>query len=102
MIRERDESPRDRIRSGIVVIAKHLDLCAVMMLDQEGAIIARWDFKAGWPSKITGPTPKADSNEVGVEELVIVHEDIRRIKSRDALSGRPAIQLSEGGFVIGD
>jgi phage tail-like protein len=52
---------------------------SIMMLDQEGGIIARWDFTAGWPSKITGPAPKSDSNEVGIEEMVIVHEGIVRI-----------------------
>ena len=53
---------------------------SVMMLSQEGEIVARWDFKAGWPSKVSGPSPKSDSNEVGVEELVIVHEYITRVK----------------------
>lgn len=53
---------------------------SVMMLSQEGEIIARWDFKFGWPSKVSGPSVKADSNEVGVEELVIVHEKIERVK----------------------
>ncbi len=52
---------------------------SIMMYDQEGSIVARWDFKEGWPSKVTGPTPKSDSNEVGIEELVIVHEKIERI-----------------------
>lgn len=53
---------------------------SIMMFDQEGSIVARWDFKAGWPSKVTGPTPKSDSNEVGIEEMVIVHEFITRVK----------------------
>ena len=53
---------------------------SIMMLSQEGEIVARWDFKSGWPSKVSGPSPKSDSNEVGVEELVIVHEYISRVK----------------------
>jgi phage tail-like protein len=53
---------------------------SIMMFSQEGDIIARWDFENGWPSKITGPTPKSDSNEVGIEEMVIVHEKITRVK----------------------
>jgi phage tail-like protein len=53
---------------------------SIIMLDQTGAEKARWNFYAGWPSKITGPTPKADSNEIGVEELTIVHERIEREK----------------------
>lgn len=53
---------------------------SVMMLDETGAIVARWDFKAGWPSKVSGPSVKSDSNEVGIEELVIVHEYIKRVQ----------------------
>ena len=40
---------------------------------------ARWDFKNAWPSKVSGPTPKADDNAIGIEELVIVHEYIGRV-----------------------
>ena len=51
---------------------------SIMMFSQEGQIIAKWDFTAGWPSKVTGPAPKSDGNEVGIEEMVIVHEKIVR------------------------
>jgi phage tail-like protein len=40
---------------------------------------ARWDFKNAWPSKVSGPAPKADDNAIGIEELVIVHEYIERV-----------------------
>ena len=49
------------------------------MYDQEGQTAAQWNFTDGWPSKISGPTPKADSNEISVEELTIVHEFIQRV-----------------------
>lgn len=51
---------------------------SITMYDQEMKEVARWNFEAGWPSKVTGPSPKADGNEVGIEELVIVHEGIVR------------------------
>jgi len=51
---------------------------SIVMYDQEGGEVARWNFTAGWPSKISGPSVKSDSNEVGVEELTIVHEGIVR------------------------
>jgi phage tail-like protein len=51
---------------------------SIIMYDQEGTEVARWNFTAGWPSKISGPSVKSDSNEVGVEELTIVHEGISR------------------------
>jgi phage tail-like protein len=48
------------------------------MFDQEFNEVARWNFTSGWPSKVSGPSPKADGNEVGIEELTIVHEGIER------------------------
>lgn len=51
---------------------------SIVMLDREYKTVARWNFENGWPSKVSGPTLKADSNEFGIEELVIVHEGIYR------------------------
>jgi phage tail-like protein len=50
----------------------------ITMFDDTGAISAQWNFVRGWPSKITGPSIKSDSNEVGIEEMTIVHEGIVR------------------------
>ena len=50
----------------------------VSMCDQDGIPIARWNFKDGWPRKVSGPTFNAQNNEIGVEELEIVHEGITR------------------------
>lgn len=52
---------------------------SVSMFDQSLLLLAKWDFLNAWPVKITGPQPKSDSNEVGVEELVITHEGITRV-----------------------
>jgi len=51
----------------------------ISMFDDKGTLSAQWTFVNGWPSKITGPAIKADSNEVGVEEMTIVHEGIVRV-----------------------
>lgn len=51
---------------------------SVVMMDRTYAVVARWNFENGWPSKVSGPALKSDSNEFGVEELVIVHEGIYR------------------------
>jgi len=51
---------------------------SIVMMDQSLAERARWNFYNAWPSKISGPSPKADSNEIGIEELVLVHEYIER------------------------
>jgi phage tail-like protein len=53
---------------------------SVFMYDEKFTLTAQWDFVRGWPSKVTGPAPKADSNEIGVEELTITHEGIKRTK----------------------
>ncbi len=52
---------------------------ALYMLDHDLNPVAEWTFDRAWPVKVTGPQPKADGNEIGVEELVIAHEGIRRI-----------------------
>lgn len=51
---------------------------SIVMYDRTYAEVARWNFINGWPSKVSGPTLKADSNEFGIEECVIVHEGITR------------------------
>lgn len=49
---------------------------SIVMYNQKLEEVARWNFDRAWPSKVSGPQPKADSNEIGVEELTIVHEGI--------------------------
>ena len=50
------------------------------MYNQSLEEVARWNFENGWPLKVSGPSMKADSNEFGVEELVITHEGLYREK----------------------
>ncbi len=52
---------------------------SIVMLDRNYNQVARWNFENGWPSKVTGPILKADSNDFGIEELVLVHEGIKRV-----------------------
>lgn len=53
---------------------------SITMYDQSLKPVAQWDFQNAWPVKVTGPSIKADSNEIGIEELTIAHEYIVRIK----------------------
>ena len=53
---------------------------SIVMFDQDLKEAARWNFVNAWPSKVSGPAPKADGNEIGIEELTIVHEYITRVK----------------------
>jgi phage tail-like protein len=42
--------------------------------------VARYNFTNGWPSKVAGSGLQATGNEVAVEEVVIVHEGLTRVK----------------------
>ena len=53
---------------------------SVVMHDQDGTPIARWNFFNAWPSKLTGPAANATNNEVGIEELEITHEKYERVE----------------------
>ncbi len=56
--------------------------CSILMFDRSSEEpAARWDFVAAWPSKVTGPSIKADSNDFAIEELTIVHEGMKRVKA---------------------
>lgn len=52
--------------------------CSIHMLDRGYEDVATWNFVLAWPSKVTGPAVKSDSNEIGVEEVTIVHEGMIR------------------------
>jgi len=69
---------RKEVEDGKVDSARHDG--SITMFDHLGAPVAQWTFDRGWPSKITGPAPKSDGNEVGIEEMVIVHEGTRRVQ----------------------
>ncbi|MCA9977398.1 MAG: phage tail protein [Chloroflexota bacterium] len=53
---------------------------SITMFNQGLDPVARWEFKRAWPLKVTGPSVKSDSNEIGVEELTLAHEYIERVK----------------------
>lgn len=52
----------------------------ITMFDQSLSPVAEWKFERGWPMKVTGPQLQSDSNAFGVEEMVITHEYIVRVK----------------------
>lgn len=52
---------------------------SIIMYDQQLSEVARWNFERAWPVKISGPQPKSDSNEIGIEEFVLTHEYIARV-----------------------
>ncbi len=52
--------------------------CTITMLDRNYQPVAIWHFTNAWPSKVTGPSLKSDGNDIGVEEVAIVHEGMYR------------------------
>ncbi|HRQ36779.1 MAG TPA: phage tail protein [Chloroflexota bacterium] len=69
---------RKQVEDGNVDAARHNG--SVVMYDHMLKPVARWNFENAWPVKVSGPQPKADSNEIGVEELTIAHEYIVRVQ----------------------
>ena len=55
--------------------------CSILLYDRAGEVAARWDFINAWPSKVSGPDIKADGNEFGIEEMVLVHEGMKRTEA---------------------
>lgn len=52
---------------------------SIIMFDQKLNPVAQWDFERAWPIKVSGPQPKSDSNEIGLEEVTLAHEYIKRV-----------------------
>jgi phage tail-like protein len=67
---------RDDVVKGDVKTARKN--ISITMLDRTYSPVAIWHFSNAWPSKVTGPSLKADDNSFGVEEVTIVHEGMYR------------------------
>ncbi len=53
---------------------------SVVMYDQDGMEMARWNFINAWPSKLAGPSANASNNEVAIEEIELTTEGYERIR----------------------
>ena len=53
---------------------------SIAILNAGGSEVARYNFVNAWPSKMSIGPLSANSNEVLVEEIVIVHEGFVRVK----------------------
>lgn len=73
---------RKQVENGEMESARHDG--SIVMFDAELNEVARWNFERAWPLKVTGPQPKTDSNEIGIEELTIAHEYIERVTPQAA------------------
>jgi phage tail-like protein len=51
---------------------------AVKLLDEEDKEVAAWTFENAWPIKYKAPDFSAKTHDVGIENLEIVHEGMKR------------------------
>lgn len=51
---------------------------SIVLRNDAGNEVLRWNFKAAWPTKWTGPSFNATSNEVAIEAIDIAHEGISK------------------------
>lgn len=51
---------------------------SIVLLDDDGSEVARWNFQRAWPVKWEGPEPDASGSDILVESIEIAHEGITR------------------------
>jgi phage tail-like protein len=49
---------------------------SIVLRNEEGEDVLRWNFRNGWISKYEGPALNAKTNEAAVESIEIVHEGL--------------------------
>jgi phage tail-like protein len=68
---------RKQVEDGDVEGARHSG--SVVMFDQNLKEVARWNFERAWPTKVSGPSIRSDTNEISIEDLTITHEGLTRV-----------------------
>lgn len=49
---------------------------SIVLRNEEGKDVLRWNFQNGWISKYEGPALNAKTNEAAIESIEIVHEGL--------------------------
>ena len=49
---------------------------SIVLVDETGKDVIRWNLRNCWPTKWTGPSLDATSDELAIETLVIAHEGL--------------------------
>jgi phage tail-like protein len=52
---------------------------AIILLDEEGNNVSRWEFSEAWPTKYDAPDLNAKGTDIAVETLEIAHEGMKRV-----------------------
>ena len=53
---------------------------AVKLMDENDKEVASWTFDNAWPIKYKAPDFSAKTHDVGIENLELVHEGMKRVK----------------------
>lgn len=69
---------RQQVENGQITSARKNFV--IIMFDRNYTPAARWEFVNGWPSKITAPVVETGNTTYAFEELVLVHEGMRRMQ----------------------
>ena len=52
---------------------------SIVLLNDRREEVARWNFRSGWPCRMSGPDLNAIEGDVAIEELEICHEGLERV-----------------------
>ena len=51
---------------------------AIILMNEEGDPVARWEFSEAWPCRYKAPDMDAKGNEVAIETFEIAFENMER------------------------
>jgi phage tail-like protein len=51
---------------------------SIVLFNQKGDEVARWNFVRAWPTKWGGPALNAESSDIAIDTLELVHEGLER------------------------
>jgi phage tail-like protein len=49
---------------------------SIILMDEAGSEVMRWNVRRAWPTKFTGPGLNAANNEVAIQTLEVAHEGL--------------------------
>ena len=52
---------------------------SIVVLDQQGNEVGRWNFFNAWPTKYDGPDFNAEGTDIAIETLELAHEGVERV-----------------------
>jgi phage tail-like protein len=78
---------RDLVTQGDVETAR--SQVTITMYNRSYEEVTTWTLFNAWPSKVSGPELKSDSNDFTVEEMTLIHEGMKRDDYQSGPAGDP-------------